>query len=295
MTGLSIDTLRAWERRYQAVVPVRDERGRVYDPGQIRRLILLRDAVERGHQIGKVAALRDSELQALLAVPATTKSSPQPTDNGQVAGDLVQPIVAAIEAFDCAAANAQLGRLAAVLSVSELVSEVVLPLMRLVGERWHAGTLTIAQEHMTSAILRSLLGGMVRTYAPKTETVRLMFATPAGDMHEFGILAAAMLAVDRGFEAVYLGPNLPASEIVAAAGRTRPRAVILGIKQVEKPVETVAELSEIAAELPDWTELWLGGDDARKFLPAVGHPLVCALESFEELEVELVRLKEGRR
>ena len=60
-------------------------------------------------------------------------------------------------------------------------------------------------------------------------------------------------------------------------------------------METVAELSEIAAELPDWTELWLGGDDARKFLPAVGHPLVCALESFEELEVELVRLKEGRR
>ena len=295
MTGLSIDTLRAWERRYQAVVPVRDERGRVYDYGQIRRLIWLRDAVERGHQIGKVAAIGDSELQALLAVPASTKSSPQPADDGQGAGDPVQPIVAAIEAFDYAAANTQLGRLAAVLSVGELVNEVVLPLMRLVGERWHAGTMTIAQEHMTSAMLRNLLGGMVRTYAPQGKTLRLMFATPAGDMHEFGILAAAMLAVDRGFQAVYLGPNLPASEIVAAAERTRPCAVILGIKQVERPGVTVAELSEIAAELPDRTELWLGGDGARKLLPAVGHPLVCALESFEELEVELLRLKEGWR
>src|SRR5207237_71202 len=46
MTGVSIDTLRAWERRYAVVNPVRDDRGRVYSEADVRRIGLLRDAVE---------------------------------------------------------------------------------------------------------------------------------------------------------------------------------------------------------------------------------------------------------
>ena len=71
LTGLSIDTLRAWERRYQAVTPNRGKRGRAYGEGHIRRLILLRDAVVRGHAIGQVAGLEDGELEKLLLGPAT--------------------------------------------------------------------------------------------------------------------------------------------------------------------------------------------------------------------------------
>jgi PAS domain S-box-containing protein len=205
--------------------------------------------------------------------------------------DRLQPIVAAIESFDYPAANAELGRLAALLPAREFVGSVVFPLMRLVGERWHNGTLTMAQEHMTSALLRSLMGSMVRLHSPSTQPVRILFATPSGELHEFGVLAAAMLAGARGFEPLYLGPNLPAAEIVAAAERILPRAVLLGITLGDPASVTLADLNLIASALPECTELWLGGRGVEKVLATVEPGRVLALGNFEDLESQLTRLK----
>ena len=67
LTGIGIDTLRAWERRHGAVTPIRDDRGRMYTDADIARLRLLRGAVEHGHTIGRLAALTDAELRHLAA------------------------------------------------------------------------------------------------------------------------------------------------------------------------------------------------------------------------------------
>jgi len=295
LTGLSIDTLRAWERRYQAVTPMRGNRGRVYGDEDIRRLILLREAVDRGHAIGQVAGLGDQELARLVQGPVQiAKPSEQDRTEDPVSAALV-PVVLAIESFDYAAANFHLGRLAVLLPVDRLISEVVFPLMKLVGDRWLGGTLTIAQEHMTSSILRNLLGGLVRIGTSSTPSQRIVFATPAGEMHEFGILAAAMLAVASGFEALYLGSNLPALEIVAAAERTSPRAVVVAIKASEPTQATMEELGTIAAKLPKTTELWLGGSNVKKSVASIGGARIIGLEDFSELEEHLARLKKEVR
>jgi methanogenic corrinoid protein MtbC1 len=291
LTGLSIDTLRAWERRYQAVTPLRGERGREYDEKQIQRLILLRNAVDRGHAIGQVASLSDAQLEKLLAGPATAAASPDPAAAMGSMRDGLQTVVAAIESFDCATANSQLSRMAALLPAQDFVGEVVIPLMHLVGDRWHDGTMTIAQEHMISSILRNLLGGMVRLGASSGRSTRILFATPAGELHEFGILVSAMLSVAKGFEALYLGTNLPAQEIVDAGTRTSPRAVVLGIKASMQSEVTREEIRMIASNLPRHIELWLGGDEVKKLLPIVGGERVMALEDLAALELNLVRLR----
>ena len=295
LTGLSIDTLRAWERRYKAVTPIRGERGRVYGEGHIRRLILLRDVVARGHAIGQVAGLEDGELEKLLLAPATIANASMPGRIVPPASDPLAPVMVAIESFDYATANFRLGRLAALLPVDRLVSEVVLPLMRLVGERWHDGTLSIAQEHMTSSILRNLLGGLVRLDTSSNQSQRILFATPSGELHEFGILAAAMLAVADGFEVLYLGSSLPALEIAAAAERTTPRAVVLGIKASEPTPATIEELRLLAAKLPETVELWVGGTEVKQTKTSIGSVRTIALEDFSEFKEHLARLKkEGR-
>jgi MerR family transcriptional regulator, light-induced transcriptional regulator len=296
LTGLSIDTLRAWERRYQAVKPVRNERGRAYGEGQIQRLILLRSVVAGGHAIGQVASLSDSELEKLLERPTNT---PEPPSGAKVAmrgtGDGLQTVVGAIESFDYATANADLGRMAALLPVREFLNEVVIPLMRLVGERWHDGTLTIAQEHMTSSILRNLLGGMMRLGTPSSPPQRILFATLAGELHEFGILVSAILSVASGCEALYLGPNLPAQEVVNAAARTSPRAVVLGIRSSQPSESSLEAIQTIASALPSQTELWLGGSEFKKHTPSVDSDRVFVLEDLTEFELHLARLKRGIR
>jgi methanogenic corrinoid protein MtbC1 len=291
LTGLSIDTLRAWERRYKAVTPVHGDRGRVYGEGHIRRLILLRDAVSRGHAIGQVAGLGDSALEKLLVDPASAAKTPETDTIIYPASDALLPVVAAIESFDYALANYHLGRLAALLPVDKQVNEVVLPLMRLVGDRWLEGTLSIAQEHMTSSILRNLLGGLIRLNTTSNQAQRILFATPSGELHEFGILAAAMLAVASGFEVLYLGSSLPALEIADAAKRTSPQTVVLGLKASEPNQATIDELRLLAEKLPKTTELWLGGSNVKKTLASMGSARTVALEDFSEFKEHLARLK----
>ena len=83
LTGIPLDTLRAWERRYRTVIPKRAGRGRVYSEDQIQKLLLLRRAVEQGHSIGQVAALGDRQLRELLeksSAIATGESASKTTD-----------------------------------------------------------------------------------------------------------------------------------------------------------------------------------------------------------------------
>jgi DNA-binding transcriptional MerR regulator len=189
LTGLSVDTLRAWERRYDVVRPSRDDRGRLYSDEDVRRLQLLAAAVGRGHAIGRLAPLSDAEIEGLIAAPAAPHAV---LEAAQPSGDAVGVLLAALAAFDYMAVERELNRLALSLAPRDLVHRVVLPVMKRVGDDWYAERLTIAQEHLISSALRNLLGALVRLYAREQAVRRLLFATPSGERHEFGILAAAM-------------------------------------------------------------------------------------------------------
>src|SRR5579871_6191742 len=72
LTGLTVDTIRAWERRYGLVRPQRDATGkRRYGEAEIARLQRARRATERGYSIGAVATMSDEELLALSERTAT--------------------------------------------------------------------------------------------------------------------------------------------------------------------------------------------------------------------------------
>lgn len=250
MTGLSVDTLRAWERRYEAVVPERSGRGRQYRHDQIERLQLLRQLVQQGHAIGQVASLSDDELRGVLSRRLGNGTpAPSPALSG---------ILSAIEDFQASRAADEMGRLATLLSPRDLVYQVALPLMSEVGVRWHQGKLSVAQEHLTSQILRSLLGNLIRLSCPSRSPVKMVIATPVGEWHEFGALAAAMLASTIGIEPIYLGPNVPAKEIAETARRTEAHLIVLAIT-----IPTVTSLDEVratAAAMPAFSQLWVGGE-----------------------------------
>ncbi len=257
MTGISIDTLRAWERRYQAVVPERGERGRLYRAADVERLLLLKRLLQKGHSIGGIARLGDQQLQELMAAngdaPAESVEAESPG-----AKKMLGPLLEAIERFDPAGARDELGRLAAALSSPrDIVYQIAMPLMSEVGIRWHGGLLTIAQEHLISELLRNILGSMMRLFRPSGPAVRVLLATPAGEAHEFGILSAAMLMSMEGLEPIYLGPDLPALEIAQAAEIVAARAVLLGITIINE--NTADEVRALAAAMPEDRELWIGG------------------------------------
>ena len=76
LTGIPLDTLRIWERRYHMVTPMRTEdKKRQYSRSDLTRLSLIKQLVDLGHAISAVAALSEEALRERLQVH---QDRPQP-------------------------------------------------------------------------------------------------------------------------------------------------------------------------------------------------------------------------
>lgn len=284
LTGVPVDTLRAWERRYHLVEPARDRRGRLYGEADVRKLRLLKMLVGRGHPIGRLAALGEKDLLRL-------QSESGPSGAGEAAeGAGTDRLLGAVERFDAAGAERELRRLAVLLPPRLLVRQVALPLLRHVGEKWAGSRLSIAQEHLVSGMLRSLLGSMLGVHASAESRVALLFATSSGERHEFGILAAAMLAAGGGLGVVYLGPDVPAGEIATAARRTSAHVVVVGVIGAGGLAEASRAIGRLARDLPPGVELWVGGPHNAEVETAAARAGASFVADFDALEDRLVRL-----
>jgi methanogenic corrinoid protein MtbC1 len=110
----------------------------------------------------------------------------------------------------------------------------------------------------------------------------MIFTTLEGETHTLAVLAAAMLAPSAGVSPIFLGPNLPVSEILLAVRRSKARGVALQLTDPE--VDAEPQVKKLLEGLPDGVELWLGG---KVGFPA-GEALV--LEHFSELEANYRRI-----
>jgi DNA-binding transcriptional MerR regulator/methylmalonyl-CoA mutase cobalamin-binding subunit len=287
LTGLSIDTLRAWERRYRAVVPTRGERGRLYTDRDVDRLRLLRDAVAHGHAIGHAVTLSERDLRQVAATPEPPAAGAETAAPTSTPG--IDAIMLAVEQFDGPAIEAALGRLAALLDARSLWREVLAPLLTEIGERWEDGHAGVAHEHLLSASVRNVLGTLMRANIRHDATTCIVFATPSGERHELGTLGAAMVAAAGGLRAVYLGPDLPASDLVALARSIDADVVVLGLTARDDDSKAENTIRSVAQALSRDVELWVGGPGAAAAI-ARSDARILVLSDFDEFEQHLGRI-----
>ena len=273
LTGIGVDTLRAWERRYQAVVPDRGDRGRVYTERHVDRLKRLAELVAGGHAIGSIAGLPDVALRKLLS-----NGSDAASDRGTVEAIDLNPLLEAMKHYDLDAIDARITRLSVLLPPAQLIFSVVLPVLREVGTRWEAGRITPAQEHLASGIIRGVLGGLLRTMPRPARATRIVFATPAGERHELGLLCAAVLAAAAGYAVIYLGPDLPIADIAHAAVKAEAKVLVLAGTANAVEYDDVRKLKTLA----DRIAVWVGGARSADLRAAIG-PRARQLASLEDL------------
>ena len=262
-TGLSLDVLRAWERRYSAVTPSRSQGGqRLYSDADVERLRLIHAASSAGRSIGQVAAMSTEALSALAAEDASVRSAVPPQAHSLRAAETLDAAVAHTRALQSAALAGELRRAATSLGVASFVDQVAAPLMRRIGDEWHAGSLTIAQEHLATAVLRDLLVETMRGFSAPPGAERIVVATPAGERHEIGAAIVGASAAAEGFNVIYLGADLPAADIVAATRAAGARVVALSIVYAEERRRLLDEVRRIREALPPDIRLIIGGAGA---------------------------------
>ena len=269
-TGLTVETLRAWERRYAVVSPVRDASGRrVYRPEDVLRLRRLREATERGHPISRLAPLSDERLAALLDAPPDQRAE-------GTAHALVERILESAQEFRAADCEQAITLAVAMLPPPRLVTEVLQPLLREIGERWHRGELSIAHERLVSKIVARHVGLMLDAYDRAARREAVVFATLPGERHELGLLMSAMICASRGFKVHYLGADLPPAEIARFTREVGASVVALSVVFQERLCDLPAQLAELAGALPPDTAIWIGGS-ATPLLAHEALPANCVL------------------
>jgi len=290
LTGIQIDTLRAWERRYGVVTPARDGRGRMYTDADVERLRLLRGAVDRGHSIGRLALLGDAERRVISAgVGASANLLQTPAAGvGRLPAIDTSTMEAAFRNFDTGVLEQEISRLAGVMSPLDLLEKALMPLLVRVGEDWHRGRARIiGQEHLLSASVRSLLGSLLRLYARPNPPACLLFGTLSRDRHEISTMGAAVLAACSGLGVVYLGSDMPARDIVQSASLADVQVVVLGVTFSSSWSER--SLRTVVAQLEPSVELWIGGPGAQR-VESIVTPRGMVFHDYASYQQELARI-----
>ena len=266
LTGLAPGTLRAWERRYAAVDPLRDAAGRrIYDAGMIERLTRLQRLTERGHPIRRLASLDDAALDELL------NESSQIGYGGVEM--LSEQMLEAVMVYRIGALDRLLSVAIATLPLAILVTRVIAPLLSLVGTRWAEGKLDIAQERMLSSLLRARMIAILNP-RPSETSPKLLFSTLPGEHHELGLLMAALLAYGAGAPLLYLGTDLPARDLATLAGELGAKAVALSCVDSGLADSALIDITGLVALLGNGVEVWVGGAQADFLCRKVDHPRV---------------------
>jgi MerR family transcriptional regulator, light-induced transcriptional regulator len=283
-TGLTPHILRAWERRYGAVSPVRSAGGqRLYSDQDVQRLKLLRRLTERGHSIGRLAGASLADLQKTAReeeLPGLREAREPARDSG--AGEFRSGVLAAVRKLDGAELQTVLERAAVTLGVPGFLDMVAGPALQKIGQSWSEGTISIAQEHLATGVFRRVLGWILQLYEGKDGAPRLVVATPPRHVHELGAMLAAGAAAAEGWNVTYLGADLPIAELLSSARQLGANAVALSVVYPKLDAGLIIDLEQLRSGLRPEVAILLGGAAAqdRERLGALGAQVVDSLAEF---------------
>lgn len=238
--GVGPDRLRAWERRYGLLRPVRTPGGfRLYSNEDEQRVRDMQAQLDRGLSAAEAA-------RVVLAAPS-------PTPDWQLR-DLGGRLATALDEFDDLAASALVDRLIAVHGPAIAMRDVIFPYMRALGEAWELGKLDVGREHFASNLIEARLLGLVTSW-DNGRGPRAVLACPSGEHHTLGLVGLGVSLRSHGWRVTYLGADTPIATVSRTVETTTAELVVLSTTIAHRLAGVEVELRALAAS----TRLILAG------------------------------------
>ncbi len=219
LTGVPPITLRAWERRYELLRPVRKQSGhRLYTRQHIDLINRITALTAQG--------MRISQIQPhMLATDVMADSSR--TQSRNTWQQQLESLVAAIVSFDEDRLEEIYNEALSLYPVEMMTRNLLRPLLVELGLRWEDGKGSVAEEHFFAFYLRNKLGARYHHRSRKARGPKLLLAGLPGELHDIALLLFALAATEMGFRITCLGTNMPLAELPGVAARTASDAVVL--------------------------------------------------------------------
>ena len=267
-TGIPVETLRTWERRYGFPVPERKPSGhRVYPLLSIPRLRRIAEALTRGHRAREAVSASETELDALLDVtPVEISVTPAVA---YTVPDEIQDYLRAVEAFNAERLTQLIMKDWKRLKPLAFLDTRIAPLLYAVGEAWAAGQLEIRHEHFLSERVGDVLRSLRLPFEERAEGPVVVCGTLSGEAHGLGPQMVALLLVVEGCRVVHLGTEVPPAQIASLTKDLRARAVAVSVSVAHSEEKMTAQLELLRSMLPQRVAVLVGGDGAPEIRPGL--------------------------
>ncbi|MDX1653982.1 MAG: MerR family transcriptional regulator [Candidatus Competibacteraceae bacterium] len=240
LTGVNPVTLRAWERRYGLIKPVRTPKGhRLYTMDDVELIQEVLALLDSGMSIGQVGQV----------IRPSNEAEVQPQDRNDPWAGYQHRLIDAITRFDEAGLDETYNEALSLYPVDIVTDRLIVPLLRELGWRWERAEGNVAEEHFFSVYLRNKLGARFHHRNRVIQGPRLLAACLPGEQHELGLLLFALAAIDRDYRMILLGANTPLKELPGAVNRARCDALVLA-GSLATPVQAVSqEMADVVVAL----------------------------------------------
>src|SRR5215208_746679 len=278
-TGTSVDSLRAWERRYGLLSPDRSDGGfRLYSDEDVERVRAMQAHLHNGLAAAEAArrALETGFREAGGSDDLVTQSR--------------RELVDALASFAEGKANSALDRLLGALSMDTVLVEIVLPYLHELGEAWARGDASVAQEHFASNFVRGRLFGLARGWGEGAGPHALLACAPR-EQHDLGLIAFGITLRNRGWRITYLGQDTPLSTLEQEARELAPDRVVVAASTPERLEDVLADLATLGKAAP----LSLAGAGASAELAGKAGAMLLESDPVSEAERLTLEFRAGSR
>jgi MerR family transcriptional regulator, light-induced transcriptional regulator len=228
-TGVSVELLRAWEKRYGLLQPARTTSGyRLYSAADEERVARMRRGLDEG----------------LAAAEAARAALEEPVFAGTDFTEAAAELRTALEAYDDATAQATLDRLLLAFTFETVARDVLLPYLRELGERWARGEISVAQEHFASNVVRGRLLSIARGW-DRGVGPRAVLACAPEEHHELALIMFGIALRAQGWRVTYLGADTPVESIDPGVADD----VVIAAADVERFASAARMISALAKEV----------------------------------------------
>ena len=285
--GISKDTLRTWERRYDFPSPHRNAKGeRIYPPEQVEKLRSIKRLIDQGVRPAKIISLSLNELRELTDKKSIEVELGLPTEDATNVSHL-KGLLSLIKKSQVDEFKSNLTRQLIRQGLENFVSEHIAPLTILVGEEWLRGDLAVHNEHFftecVTGILRQAISSVKVTN--NSESPRILLTTFPNELHSLGLLMAECMMTLEDARCISLGTQTPIMEIINAIQSHQAHILALSFSAASNQRHVIDGLHELRRELPENIEIWAGGScPALKKINTKG---ILVLNNLNEIKKEV--------
>lgn len=230
--GIPPGTLRAWERRYQIIKPVRNDAGhRLYTEDHLKVLKWIINKVDNGFTIGQAVGLLDNH-DFLDNINVEIENSNQ-------LEKLKHEILTSLLKFKEYQSNELLDQAFATFSIEKVVIEILGGILAEVGEKWEKKEITTAHEHFVSSFLRTKIGMVFHNLPVNGLLPKVVCVCGPEEKHEIGLLIFTFFLRRRGYETIYIGAGIPEEDVFYVVEEVKPKMIVISCTMEEYLINTM--------------------------------------------------------